>query len=408
MPTKAVAFRTISVLVSILQVPPLAKMAETARSSKAKKRSPLKTKKTLSEILKGLEQERLTLSGEAGGLGQMTLTSSELAVRTASAPFNDPSADAVLRTSDNVEFRVFRWFLKAISPLFDDMFALPQPPGSTSTSPILMSEPSSVLEVLLRLYYPFPEMPTFSSFCDAKPVLAAAHKLQLTRIEPILNDAALPYISKDPLRAYGFALRHGMEDLARLAAREFLTVTDFSVRKSDELEGLSVGAYRRLLIYRQSCIDQIEKDADLLWGRRPGQSGNTWTWYSCPTCVHHQLDCGCRSGLSSSTRVCESDCGTAGWFFDYTQRVKHSLRVTPSVAVVNDPAFISDSLAKAYQNCQSSCRRLAYEHMQRYTGELAGDLEICISKVRESLLRFASATNAGCILVGAVGNTVTM
>ncbi len=365
----------------------------------------MKTKKTLSEILKVLEQERLTLSR---GAGLSPTTSGELAVRTASAPFNDPSADAVLRTSDNIDFRVFRWFLKAISTLFDDMFALPQPPGSTSTSPILMSEPSNVLEVLLRLYYPFPGMPTFSSFSDAKPVLAAAHKLQLTRIEPILNDAALPYISKDPLRAYGFALRHGMEDLARLAARGFLTVTDFSsVKKSDELEGLSVGAYRRLLVYRQSCIDQIEKDADLLWGRRPGQSSNTWTWYSCPTCVHHQLDCRCRSGLCS-TRVCESDCGTAGWFFQYIRRVRDSLHVTPSVAVVNDPAFISDALAKTYQDCQSSCRRLAYEHMQRYTGELAGDLEICLSKVRESLLRFASATDARCILAGAVGRTVTM
>ena len=96
--------------------------------------------------------------------------------RVASAPFDDLSADAVLRASDKFDFHVYRWFLRGISPFFDDLFAVPQPPGSIHTEPISMSAPSDVLDILLRLHYPFPKTPVFSSFDDAKPILVAAHK----------------------------------------------------------------------------------------------------------------------------------------------------------------------------------------------------------------------------------------
>ncbi|EIW75069.1 hypothetical protein CONPUDRAFT_66183, partial [Coniophora puteana RWD-64-598 SS2] len=47
--------------------------------------------------------------------------------RQAKAPFDDPEAEIILRSSDNVEFRVFKSFLAFSSSIFRDMLSLPQP-----------------------------------------------------------------------------------------------------------------------------------------------------------------------------------------------------------------------------------------------------------------------------------------
>jgi BTB/POZ domain len=48
----------------------------------------------------------------------------------ADAPFNNLKADVILRSADNVDFRVFKSILSLSSPIFDDMFALPQVSGA--------------------------------------------------------------------------------------------------------------------------------------------------------------------------------------------------------------------------------------------------------------------------------------
>lgn len=44
----------------------------------------------------------------------------------ASPPFDDPEADIILRSSDNVDFHVYKFLLSLVSPVFKSMFALPQ------------------------------------------------------------------------------------------------------------------------------------------------------------------------------------------------------------------------------------------------------------------------------------------
>ena len=51
----------------------------------------------------------------------------EPSVRKAAFPFDEGDADATLRTSDNVEFGVHRVILSLASPIFKDMFSMPQP-----------------------------------------------------------------------------------------------------------------------------------------------------------------------------------------------------------------------------------------------------------------------------------------
>ncbi|KAI6149875.1 hypothetical protein BKA82DRAFT_390182 [Pisolithus tinctorius] len=51
----------------------------------------------------------------------------------ASSPFDHVKAVVILRSSNGVDFRVFKLFLTLASPLFETLFDLPQPSEGTNT-----------------------------------------------------------------------------------------------------------------------------------------------------------------------------------------------------------------------------------------------------------------------------------
>ncbi|EIW58566.1 uncharacterized protein TRAVEDRAFT_84885, partial [Trametes versicolor FP-101664 SS1] len=87
--------------------------------------------------------------------------------------FPKPDADVIPRSSNGVEFRVHKAILSEASPVFESMLTPPQPSatpsnpsisGSQATAPaelpvVDMSDPSEVLDRLLRLCYPPSEDP---------------------------------------------------------------------------------------------------------------------------------------------------------------------------------------------------------------------------------------------------------
>ena len=84
--------------------------------------------------------------------------------QTAASPFDRPTADAILQSSDDVQFHVHKLFLMEASPFFATMFSLPQPQAaapatlSADNLPVVpMTEPSSTLDALLRMCYPVPD-----------------------------------------------------------------------------------------------------------------------------------------------------------------------------------------------------------------------------------------------------------
>ncbi|CCM02519.1 uncharacterized protein FIBRA_04621 [Fibroporia radiculosa] len=126
-----------------------------------------------------------------------------------SYPFTKSTADVIMRTSDGVDFKVHRLILSEASPFFEGMFALPQPPPTpnndvdthtslasptTTTSSndgnnaptsrqddlpvILVTEPSEIIDALLRLCYPF-SPPVFATVDAIAAVLEAARKYAL-------------------------------------------------------------------------------------------------------------------------------------------------------------------------------------------------------------------------------------
>jgi hypothetical protein len=76
---------------------------------------------------------------------------------TASKPFVIPDANFIIRSSDNVNFRVHKPVLAMASPFFKDLLSLPQPSNCEivdGLSVVRISESSELLNCLVSILYP--------------------------------------------------------------------------------------------------------------------------------------------------------------------------------------------------------------------------------------------------------------
>jgi hypothetical protein len=72
-------------------------------------------------------------------------------------PIYVPDANFIIRSSDNVNFRVHKSVLAMASPFFDDLLTLPQPVDSEIVDelPVVqLSEGSELLNSLISVLYP--------------------------------------------------------------------------------------------------------------------------------------------------------------------------------------------------------------------------------------------------------------
>lgn len=176
----------------------------------------------------------------AASLGDTASPISQEETRTAPPPFDKPFADLILRSSDDVDFQVFKWILSDASDVFAGMFSLP--PASSvgsdvstrsddmrrsSQIPVVpVTEDSNTLEALLRLCYPLCIVPDYDSFDDIKPVVAAAHKYQLDHALRILEPRMKFFAAQHPVRVYAFATRYNLPEVVQEAAQNFLFTPD--------------------------------------------------------------------------------------------------------------------------------------------------------------------------------------
>lgn len=148
-------------------------------------------------------------------------------ITTAGSPFDDPRADVILRTCDNVDFRVFKLFLSFASPFFNDMFALPQTTEGENanetkeTLPLItVAEDSKALSRLLPFCYPL-AIQEADTLEDIQGLLEAAIKYSVERAEANARKWLMgsTFVEKDPVRVFAIACRHGLQDEAKKAAR---------------------------------------------------------------------------------------------------------------------------------------------------------------------------------------------
>ncbi|KAI0357900.1 hypothetical protein OH77DRAFT_1519208 [Trametes cingulata] len=177
--------------------------------------------------------------------------------------YRDPSVgDLIIRTSDGVDFHVHQRRLADVSPVFSDMFSLPQPTSGKERAdekPVIgVSEGSVLWSKLLPILY-VAEEPDLS-LEDIRDLLEAGRKYDMpgirSRMKTHLLQAA--FLERRPYSVYALACGAGFEDVKLAAARSTLRMSEPEPGAQDFLPAESGRAMYKLLEYRTSaCLKAV-------------------------------------------------------------------------------------------------------------------------------------------------------
>ncbi|KZT07311.1 uncharacterized protein LAESUDRAFT_713772 [Laetiporus sulphureus 93-53] len=188
------------------------------------------------------------------------LMQSRAASTDASPPFDNVAADIILRSSDGVDFRVHSVILAEASPLFANMFSLPQPPNPENPQEdsadtrdgrpvVAMTEDSTTLDNLLRVCYPIAD-PLLTDLEAVRGILEAATKYEMEQATAVLCKKLRSFAASEPLRVWAVACRLHLESEALHAAQQAMShslLDEFP----PEMHEISAGAYFRLLHFQR-------------------------------------------------------------------------------------------------------------------------------------------------------------
>ncbi|KAJ7463493.1 hypothetical protein B0H11DRAFT_1922938 [Mycena galericulata] len=275
-------------------------------------------------------------------------------VFTPAFPFDNTSkADAIVRSSDGADFYVHRAILALVSPVFRDMFSLPQPESSPDTPIIPVQEDAVVLDRALRFFYPGAQSvaATLNELRDIIQILVAKYDMQC--VVPAAKTRLETHLAEKPVAVYAIAFNHQWKDVALKAARESLKLPLRVVNSEapPELRDIPASAYHNLLYYHSLCASAAKSVTEALrWVPAP----NTYVWFSCGTCEGAKLAWYLSDSAVHAVRI---------WFNDYLKALGTVLAETPGIDI-HDHKTMFDALAVA-SKC-TTCREKAFEQLPRF------------------------------------------
>ncbi|KAI9464707.1 hypothetical protein HD554DRAFT_1249818 [Boletus coccyginus] len=226
---------------------------------------------------------------------------STYAAAYAAAPFDHEKADIILRSSDNIDFRVFKLFLSLASPFFETLFDIPQPAEENGDQEVRdglavipVTEDSKTLDALLRFCYPctLADDPNIEVLKDAMDVVEAARKYSLDVIEKKARQAITnpTILEMEPLRCFAIAHRGRLREETLLAAKYTLT-QPLIPSWFQEIELMNATDLLSLLSYHQRCGDAVYAlRLDLSWIVSHYATSQACSWLSGR---YRYGDCGC-------------------------------------------------------------------------------------------------------------------
>ncbi|KAJ7636244.1 hypothetical protein FB45DRAFT_788445 [Roridomyces roridus] len=234
-------------------------------------------------------------------------------------PFDSAAgADAILRSSDGVDFYIHRAILSLVSRVFETMFTLPQSESSPAVPVIDLSETSVALDRTLRLFYPGTDQ-SVGTLEELRQVIDFVVKYDMQRQIPVAKQLLRKYYSTQPLAVYAIALKHQWNDVAKAVARESLVGQRLDVLNSDappEVDELTARAYHNWLQYHTLCGKTAKAAATKPTWFDPGSQ------FSRCKCVGEKLTC--YGGQSQ---------GVPSWFFRYVFDTGAMLAITPGLDI---------------------------------------------------------------------------
>ncbi|KAJ7116210.1 hypothetical protein C8R43DRAFT_1078076 [Mycena crocata] len=269
---------------------------------------------------------------------------------TPSSPFDDANADAVLRSSDGSDFRVYRAVLSLASPFFKDMFSLPQPESDPNPPIIAVGEPAHTLDRLLRVWYPGADpLTVFEGVAELNEIIELALlKYDIQFLVPVLQSHLRPYLENRPVSVFAIACRYGWEDLARAAAKHCLKFTIQALYDEDAkpyLARIYANNYQELFRYHSAC----GLAASLA---RTGMRWNTQgAWGECPKCTD-------RNGNPT----------TDAWLISHAHRCRALLKERPGADLL-DVSLLATSAATAVA-CGGKCASSGFQDLVKFQIEM--------------------------------------
>ncbi len=299
-------------------------------------------------------------------------------------PFDDNDADIILRSSDQVEFLVYKVILSKASPVFKTMFSLPQPATDTTQNsrPIVdLAENSKVLAAVLSAIYPHTSVAADPlSLDDLITILDTARKYDMaTALRRLIDSTRAETLRSSPVEAFCAAYSRELREAAQIAARASLKNRLTFEGIGDKLQYINGPAIHRLWkFHRACCAAAVEAIPD-----------NTFTWI--PPAVTTEWggrysNCGCHKvtvsfGFEPKKIFLDVTISWRG----YLDRARNALREHPCSEAVTNQALLRPSFEE--QMCDKCRQRLCGQsEFSRYLGE---EVERIVSEVREALASFS-------------------
>ncbi|KAG9313123.1 hypothetical protein JVU11DRAFT_6573 [Chiua virens] len=307
----------------------------------------------------------------------------------AAAPFDHAKADIILRSSDNVDFRIFKLFLSLASPFFETLFDLPQPAKAKEDQKtkdglvvVPVTECSKTLDALLRFCYPstLTDDPNLEVLEDVTDVLEAAKKYSLESLEKkICRTLSNPKIlNAESLRFFAIAHRGGLREETRLAAK--YTLTQSLVPSWFKEIGLITAAdLLALLTYHRFCGDAVYAlKTDMSWIKTHYGSNQGCAWLSGQSYSNNRFNnCSCPRSLVPKFLLFNS--WSLQWWEDFMEETFVELRDKPCKAT------IENHVEKAVQSVKGRNCPTCSPHIE---GGMQGLTELFTKKLDEVISQF--------------------
>jgi len=317
-------------------------------------------------------------------------------------PFDDADADTILRSSDRVDFYVYRVILSKSSSFFKSMFSLPQPDASISEKqhPVIkLTETSRIVAALLTFIYPVESVATEpESLDDMIDDFVAARKYDMAFVSQrlIQKFAESKVVQDSPVEAFCVMYSHELGEAARLAAKASLKHRMNLDIIGDKLPYINGAALHQLWKFHRACSATAAKaisDTHLTWITT---SERTW-WdfaYTSSSCIQKPgQKSGCLKydyvvGIRNGNGRLTSWDATAPWH-NYITRAHNVLLEHPCrEAVAHDSVLNPSYEEKTCHICR--CTLIGLPEFIRLLGD---EIERRVSEVRHFLAYFLDTSH---------------
>ncbi|KAH9074711.1 hypothetical protein EDB83DRAFT_2515575 [Lactarius deliciosus] len=271
-------------------------------------------------------------------------------------PFGHTDADTILRSSDQVDFPVYRIILSTSSSFFKSMFSLPQPEASVSEkqNPVIdLTENSKTISILLALIYPVVSAATEpESLDDMIDVLVAAKKYDIPAVsQRLLQRFTESKLVRDkPVVAFCAAYSHELGEAARIAAKASLKHRMNLDNLGGMLQHTNGPAFYELYKFHRAC--SATAAAAVAGAHLPWITTGHHTWWSIANKGCIRTDC-----LKYQYTMGPSQFAwkTPASYHDYITRAHKVLLEHPCKEAITPNYFLNPSYGeKACWQCQPS------------------------------------------------------